>query len=91
MAGLADMITREFQRTGQPGKQTTTVTQPDEGFDPSNILNMIMMLLMSGVFKGKGQTGTTESLGATPMNFGNMSGAGSGFDIDTLMGMLPTK
>ena len=48
MAGLADMITKEFQRTGQPGKQTTTVTQPDEGFDPSNILNMIMMLLMSG-------------------------------------------
>ena len=56
MAGLAEMITREFQRTGQPGKQTTTVTQPDEGFDPSNILNMIMMLLMSGAFKKEGET-----------------------------------
>lgn len=86
MAGLADMITREFQRTGQPGKQTTTVTQPDEGFDPSNILNMIMMMLMSGVFKKEGDTVGNLNNGGLEQNpfiklFNQGGGTGSGFSL----------
>ena len=89
MPSIADLITQQYQRTGAPGTSTTTVTEPDMG-QPLDIMSLLMMMLYSGVFGGKGGTpGVTESLGTTPVNFGNFSGAGSGFDVDTLMGMLP--
>ena len=53
MPGIADIIMQQMATAGQPriAKETSTVTAPGEGLDIGSI---IMMLMMSQLFKGKG-------------------------------------
>lgn len=53
MPGIADLILKQMATAGQPriAKETSTVTAPGEGLDIGSI---IMMLMMSQMFKGKG-------------------------------------
>lgn len=99
MAGIADMIMKEFSRAGEPGRSTRTITQPDPGFDPSSLINMLMMLLLSGSF-GKGEGGIGQNLlagqggGNMELNpfidlFGTGVGGTGGSTKSNLLSMLP--
>ena len=78
MPGIADNILKEFGRVGQPGVQTTTITEPPDKFPLGGIMEMIASLLMSGIFKKKGATddssGFLDNLIQQIMGGGNQTG-----------------
>lgn len=76
MPGIADIIMQQMATAGQPriAKETSTLTTPGEGLDIGSI---IMMLMMSQLFKGKGPP--IPGIESAPMpDFGLMGMGGGG-------------
>lgn len=80
MPGIADIIMQQMAKAGQPrmARETSTVTAPGEGLDIGSIM---MMLMLSKLFKGQAPT---ETLGATGMPPARPMG-----DVGQTMGGIP--
>jgi hypothetical protein len=65
-----------MNRTGQPQTTTTKVEQPNQGLD---IGSLMMMLMLGGMFKGKGES-----------TIGETAAPASGLDMRAIAGMAPS-